>query len=284
MAYSERYKKRVVKHIEANVSRMSHVAIIRDVPRRTLYRWWRIYQRYGEAGLENKKPGAPARDINPTFESKVLEMWRQRRRGAHKMWLDLKIAGFEVSERQLRKIYRRHGLKMNRRRRPSQIKFVRYEYKEPNELWHTDWSQCPFSGQWLIAFVDDYSRFLVHAELFANATSENTILAFENAVRKHGTPQAILTDQGVQFTPARGHKSAFTRWCEERGIRHILGRVNHPQTNGKVERWFGTYKQEFKGGEDTLDSFAHFYNYERRHQALDYMTPSQRFICDINAV
>jgi putative transposase len=284
MAYSERFKQKIIKHIEKGVSRMSHIAKIRRVPRRTLYRWWYAHQRKGAEGLRNRKPGMAPRDINATFESKLLEYWRQRRRGAHKMWLDLRNEGFEVSERQLRKIYNKHGLKMNKRNRPKQVKFVRYEYDEPNELWHTDWSHCPFTGQWLIAFVDDYSRFLVHSELFAHATSGNTLLAFANAVSKYGVPKAVLTDQGSVFTPARGEKSAFTQWCEDHGIRHILGRVNHPQTNGKVERFFGTYKMEFKAGEDTLETFARFYNYERRHQALNYMTPSQRFMCDINSV
>ena len=168
------------------------------------------------------------------------------------------MEGFNVSERQIQKIYRKHGLKMNKRSRPSQIKFVKYEWPKPNMLWHTDWTICPFTGFQLIAFIDDYSRFIVHAEYFTNATTENTLLAFARAIKQHGKPDAILTDNGTQFTPARGEKGLFTEFCERNGIHHILGRIHHPQTNGKIERWFGTYKQEFKEGEDTLNSFVKF--------------------------
>ena len=151
-------------------------------------------------------------------------------------------------------------------------------------LCHTDWTVFPFIGKQLIAFIDDYSRFIVHAEYFENATRENTQLAFANAIHKHGKPEAILTDNGVQFTPTRAERGPFTEWCEARGIKHILGRVHHPQTNGKIERWFGTYKQEFVVENDTLDSFVDYYNQERLHQGIGYMVPAQRFKCLKNPV
>jgi len=76
----------------------------------------------------------------------------------------------------------------------------------------------------------------------------------------------------------------FEEFCNGNEIKHILGRVHHPQTNGKIERWFGTYKQEFKEGEDTLDTFVKYYNEERLHQGINYTTPIQRYKSGINAV
>ena len=151
-------------------------------------------------------------------------------------------------------------------------------------LWHTDWTICPFTGMNLIAFIDDYSRFIVHAEYFANATTENTILASQLAINRYGKPDAILTDHGTQFTPAKGDIGLFTEFCINNKISHILGRVHHPQTNGKIERWFGTYKQEFKDGEDTLISFVDYYNERRLHQGINYITPLERYKCNINVV
>ena len=138
------------------------------------------------------------------------------------MWLNLGRE-INVSERMIRKIYSQQGFKMNRRKRPSQIKFVMYEWSKPNALWHTDWTDCPFTGKKLIAFIDDYSRFVVHAEYFSNATTENTILALTLAMARYGQPEAILTDNGIQFTPARAVSGPFTQFCENRGIKHILG-------------------------------------------------------------
>ena len=284
MAYSQTFKERILKHERMGLTPLSQIAKIRNVPRQTIYRWKRLQQHYGAAGLVNHKPGAKPRHINETFSIMVIALWNERQRGVHKMWTALHARGFDVSERQIQKLYRRHRLKMNKRTRPSQIKFVKYEWPKPNMLWHTDWTKCPFSNKDMIAFIDDHSRFIVHAQHFDHATTENTILAFDSAIKKWGKPEAILTDNGVQFTPARTEQGPFSRWCEERGIRHILGRVHHPQTNGKIERWFGTYKQEFKRGQDTLETFVKYYNEERLHQGIGYIVPSQRYKCNINAV
>jgi len=284
MAYNKEFKLKCIRHFNLTTSSITEVAKIRKIPKQTLARWIRAKKRFGEQILENKKPGAKEREINPKFEQLIILKWEERKRSSHKLWINMKAEGYSVSERQIQKIYKKYGLKMNKRSRPSQIKFVKYEWPRPNMLWHTDWTVCPFTGFQLIAFIDDYSRYIVYAEYFTNATTENTILAFKKAIELHGKPDAILTDNGTQFTPARAEEGPFTKFCKEKGIQHILGRIHHPQTNGKIERWFGTYKQEFKGNKDTLDSFVKFYNEERIHQGINYNTPLKRYKCNINAV
>jgi len=66
-------------------------------------------------------------------------------------------------------------------------------------------------------------------------------------------------------------------FCEEQGIKHILGRVHHPQTYGKIERWFGTYKQEFDERFSSLNEFIDYYNIERIHQGIGYITPIEKY-------
>ena len=270
--------------MDLGITSISDISKYRRVPRRTLYRWYERYKKYGNIGLENKKPGRKLQKINVTFEKLVLSTWDELKYGSPKMYLLLLQKGFSVSQRQIQKIYVINGLKMNKRSRPSQIKFVKYEWPKPNMLWHTDWTTCPFTCKQLIAFIDDHSRFIVHAEYFENATTENTILAFANAIAKYGKPENILTDNGTQFTPARGESGPFTKWCEEHNIKHILGKVHHPQTNGKIERWFGTYKQEYDERFSNLNEFLYFYNEIRIHQGINYSTPLQRYNCAINSV
>lgn len=284
MAYTFEFKLRTVLHVKRHAKHKITVAKIKKVPIRTIYRWLAKYERYGESGLHNRKPGAKTTKTTQEFNQVVLDTWNKRPRGSHKMWLDLTIAGYGVSQRQIQKVYRLFNLKMSKRSRPSQIKFVKYEWPEPNMLWHTDWTICPFTGKYLIAFIDDYSRYIIFAAYYDHATTENTILAFRLAIAKCGKPQAILTDNGAQFTPARSEQGQFAKFCESSQIKHILGRINHPQTNGKIERWFGTYKQEFLHGKDSLDSFVKFYNEERRHQGIGYIVPLQRYASVINAV
>jgi putative transposase len=280
MAYDKEFKLRCIKHSGLNISSISEVADIKRIPKQTLSRWIRQYKRFGEKGLENNKSGVKERQINPFFERIILTKWEDRKRSSHKLWIDLKMEGYNVSERQIQKIYKKYGLKISKRTRPSQIKFVKYEWPKPNMLWHTDWTICPFTGFQLIAFIDDHSRYIIHAEYFTNSTTENTVLAFVRAIKQHGKPDAILTDNGTQFNV----HGLFEEFCKKQGIHHILGRIHHPQTNGKIERWFGTYKQEFKNGEDNLDSFVKYYNERRLHQGINYITPLQRYKCNINAV
>ena len=171
-----------------------------------IYRLIERYKRYGYEDLEPKCKGRKKEALNPTFTKIVIDEWQKHKCGCHKMWLRLKNEGFSVSERKIQETFNLKGFKTNIRERPSQIKFVKYERQKPNELWHTDWSVCTFTKQNIIAFIDDCTRLLIHAEYFAQSTTENTILAFKNAISKHGTPESILTDNGVQFTPARAEK------------------------------------------------------------------------------
>ncbi|MBU0470060.1 MAG: DDE-type integrase/transposase/recombinase [Nanoarchaeota archaeon] len=284
MAYTLRKKKYYVKQALLGLTPISEICRNRKVPRRTLYRWIANYKQYKDSGLENKNPGIKETSINRNCELIICKFWYEHKYGSHKTWLELRDKGIGVSQRQIQKIFNKYGFKMNRRKRPSQIKFVKYEWPKPNMLWHTDWTTCPFTGKQMIAFIDDHSRFIVHAEYFENATTENTLLAFSNAIQKYGKPEAILTDNGTQFTPARSESGPFTKWCEERGIKHILGRVHHPQTNGKIERWFGTYKIEYDERFSCLDEFVKFYNEIRIHQGINYTTPLDRYKSAINAV
>jgi putative transposase len=267
--------------MKLGISAVSEISKARKVQRMTLYRWQEQYKLYGESGLINKSKGVKPLVLNNNCEAFIVEEWKILKIGSPKMFLHLKSLGFSVSQRQIQKVYRIHEFKMNKRKRPSQIKFVKYEWPKPNMLWHTDWTSCPFTGKQLIAFIDDHSRFIVHAEYFENATTENTLLAFANAIAKYGIPEAILTDNGTQFTPARTEKGPFTMWCEERGIKHILGRVHHPQTNGKIERWFGTYKLEYDERFNCLDKFIEFYNEKRMHQGINYKKPKERYLAKV---
>ena len=284
MAYTLRKKRHCIRQVIQKITPISEICRNRKVPRRTLYRWLEKYKKFGWNGLENRQIGRKPEKINPKFEIIIHKLWHKWKYGSPKMWQILKESGYSVSQRQIQKIYKKYGFKMNRRHRPSQIKFVKYEWPKPNMLWHTDWTSCPFTGKQMIAFIDDHSRFIVHAEYFEKATTENTLLAFENAIRRYGMPENILTDNGTQFTRARGEKGPFTKWCEEKGIKHILGRVHHPQTNGKIERWFGTYKMEFDERFGCLEEFVKFYNEERIHQGINYATPLKRYNSAINSV
>jgi putative transposase len=83
----------------------------------------------------------------------------------------------------------------------------------------------------------------------------------------------VITDHGSQFYANKKDKngegeSQFEVFRESNGIKHIKARVKHPQTNGKVEKWYDTYEKH-KPKFDNFDKFVNWYNTVRYHESLD---------------
>ena len=162
--------------------------------------------------------------------------------------------------------------------------WVRYERKHSNSMWHTDWTLLD-NGKWLITIEDDASRKMVSWGEFGNATSELSVEVLERGVISHGKPRAMLTGHDIQFYAVKIEgreqgETVFQKYLKEQGIEHILGRVNHPQTNGKEERAFGTIKSK-RHEFESMDALIHWYNDIKPHMSLDFEnleTPSQAFI------
>ena len=148
-------------------------------------------------------------------------------------------------------------------------------------MWHCDWSF--YKCKWYLTFIDDRSRRIMAAEEFDNANEENAIFLLHRAIlTNEASPYIILSDKGTQFYNSKKNKrgertlSLFERELEELGIKFWTARRNHPQTNGKQERWFGSMKQRFKKHpEESLQEFVKWYNEGRIHHALDYKTPEE---------
>lgn len=142
-----------------------------------------------------------------------------------------------------------------------------------------------------VSGLDDHSRFVVCArvQVVRRATARPVVDALAHAMRAHGVPEQILTDNGKVFTNRFGPGTGevlFDRVCRENGIKHILTAPRSPTTTGKVERWHKTLRREFLGGkvfdsvEDAqaqLDAWVEHYNCERPHQSLGMEPPIERF-------
>jgi putative transposase len=158
--------------------------------------------------------------------------------------------------------------------RGKEKKYVRWERKHSLSLWQTDWSV--FGNEWLIIIKDDASRVVVGWGKFSNATSENSVLVLKNAIKEYGKPKAILTGRDCQFycTNKEGRaegKTVFQEFLEANDIKHILARVNHPQTCGKIEREFGEIKKRiFRYGDfSTIGDVVKWHNEVKPHLSLN---------------
>jgi len=162
--------------------------------------------------------------------------------------------------------------------------WTRFERKHSNSMWHTDWTQLP-DKRWFIAYEDDASRKAPSWSVFADATSEHSIEVLKRGIERCGKPRSILTGHDCQFYANEQEgkeqgKTAFQIFLEKNHIRHILGRVYHPQTNGKAERLFGTVKAKLNDFE-SIDDLMNWYNDVKPHMSLDFdnlETPSEAFV------
>lgn len=261
---------------------ISYVSRKHKVNRKTVYHISKAYNEEGLPGIQDKERGRPFEHLNPKAKQLIILAYGNNKCGVNKLWGKLKQAGFGMSHNKVYQTLKEMGLVEPCRNRQKQRKFVKYEYPNNDDLWHTDWTMCPFTNKPMISFIDDHSRFCTNAKHFEEATAENSILALKEAMAKwNRKPKAILTDNGTQFTPVNANEKTrgiFDQALDELEIKHILGRVHHPQTNGKVERWFGSYKQENRLHKKSLQEWVTFYNEERIHQGINYQTPAERYI------
>jgi transposase InsO family protein len=173
--------------------------------------------------------------------------------------------------------------------RPHEDRVRRFEREKSNQLWQTDLFTFVLKRQnrrvYLVAFMDDHSRFIVGFAVHASQATALVLEALRSSIANHGVPEEILTDNGTQYVTWRG-QSAFSKELMAKGIKHIVAKPQRPQTLGKVERFWGTLWREcaeaavFRDLEDARQRLGHFidhYNFHRPHQGLDGLTPADRY-------
>jgi len=165
------------------------------------------------------------------------------------------------------------------KKKQKQRKYCRYEREHSFSLGHMDWHESKvIPGKWVTAWEDDASRKILSGGEFNNATTKNAIKMVRKAKKAAWKYYSALllslnTDQGAQFYSSKKNKKGekgiaeFEKFLKQEGIKHIPSRRNHPQTNGKQERWFRTYNEnraKFK----SFKEFVEWYN-NRIHLGLN---------------
>jgi transposase InsO family protein len=293
----EQRHKAVLEVLEGGVS-VTDVARRYGVVRQTVHDWLRRYARSGIVGLADRssRPATCPHQMAPEVEARVLAL-----RDEHPTWGPRSIRhrlGREgvdpVPGRS--SIYRalvRHGRVDPERRRRRRSDYRRWERSRSMELWQMDvmGRVCLADGTEasVVTGIDDHSRFCVAAAVVRRATARPVCDALAQAMRRHGVPDAILTDNGKVFTgrfgPAQG-EVLFDRICRENGVRHLLTAPHSPTTTGKVERFHKTLREGCVTGrvfatleeaQAALDRWVEEYNTERPHQSIGEVPPIERF-------
>ena len=135
-------------------------------------------------------------------------------------------------------------------------KWIRYERRHSLTAVHIDWH---YDGKiWAFAVLDDASRKLLALVECKHATTEQSIYGMKLAIL-HGRIKQCISDHGTQFIKQDGMESSFKDFLDENGIKQILCRIKHPQSNGKVEKFFDLYQNK-RHMFATKDEFIELHN------------------------
>jgi transposase InsO family protein len=259
----------------------------------TLYGWKHRFDEEGPSGLMDRPRGPGKGSKLPDLTRRTILMLK----GANPDWGTERISAMlergpalPASPGAVARVLAEAGYELKEEpTRPHPAEPHRFERAVPNELWQTDLFTFNLKRQnrrlYLVAFLDDCSRFVVGYGLHATQSAQLVIEVLRSAIASYQGPGEILTDNGAQYITWRG-KGAFTRECEKRGIRQIVAKPRRPQTLGKIERFWGTLWRECVETAVFLDLadagrriglFIDHYNFQRPHTALGGLVPADRY-------
>ena len=166
--------------------------------------------------------------------------------------------------------------------RPESLDMVQIDYKTWNGRSHS------------LFVLDDHSRAMIGWMVNDRRLADDVVdLLRDTFGHWRSVPDQLLSDHGTEFHSIRGGKGAskLDGYCREAGIGHMMGRVRHPQTQGKIERsrssaigemsFFGPTGtlEELR---DTMARYVEWYNTERPHQSLGYRCPMDVLLADMS--
>ena len=287
--------------IEAAAGSPNFSALCREfgITRATGYKWLERYEEDNTLSDRSRCPHAIANKTPPETEDQILQIrsdhpgW-----GAKKIKDHLERLGVAAPcVKTVNNILSRNGC-ISEEEALKHKPFVRFEKEHCNDMWQTD-----FKGEFLMEdgnycfpldILDDHSRFALCIKP-AKKTADLVLPTFRDVFCEYGMPKAILSDNGAQFAGFRHGYTQFEKWLMNHDVLPIHGRTKHPQTQGKIERFHRTMKQEvlrfytpkdIRDATRVLNDWKDCYNNERPHEALgmkcpsEVYRPSERHYCD----
>jgi transposase InsO family protein len=268
-------------------------AALVGVSKHTLYAWKLKFATDGPAGLlDAPKSGLKGSRLPDLTKRTILMLKKANPEWGCQRISDMLVRGpaLPASPSAVAGVLHEAGYRMEDvPTRPHPDKPREFERAQPNQLWQTDLFTFILKRQnrrvYLVAFMDDHSRFLVGYGLHASQSAALVLEVVRAAMGTYGVPAEILTDNGSQYVTWRG-KSAFSRELEKHGVKQVVAAPRRPQTLGKIERFWGTLWRECVEAAVFLDlgdarlRIGHYldhYNFQRPHQGIDGLVPADRF-------
>jgi transposase InsO family protein len=268
-------------------------AALVGLSKHTLYAWKKKFDQQGPAGLMEQPRGGPRGSrLHDLTKRTILLLKTSNPSWGCQRISDMLLRGpaLPASPSAVARVLHEAGYEMEEvTTRPHPDHVRSFERARPNQLWQTDLFTFILKRQnrrvYLVAFMDDHSRFLVGYGLHASQSSALVLEVLRAGITSYGTPEEILTDNGSQYVTWRG-KSAFSKELDKRGIKQVVAKPRRPQTLGKIERFWGTLWRECLESAVFLDLgdaqrriglFMDHYNFQRPHRGADGLAPADRF-------
>jgi putative transposase len=247
-------------------------------------KFWRWRLRYGKANEHN---GKVPRDhwLEPWERAAIIGYAREHPLEGYRsltfMMLDAEVAA--VAPSTTWRVLRAAGLLGGPRGKPSKKGTGFVQPLVPHEHWHIDFSYLNIGGTFyfLCCVLDGCSRKVLAWDIRPAMREIDAEIVVQMARERF--PQArprVISDQGSQFK-SREFKAFIMLWQAS----HVMTSPYYPQSNGKLERFHQTLKEQairpktplsLQDAKRITGDFIDYYNAQRLHSAIGYITPDDR--------
>ncbi len=281
-------KQEIIRLVERSELGVNRTLKELGIHKSTFYKWYRIYAEKGMDGLLPKTRTRRQWNSIPEPQKQLVVEVALDHPVLSPRELSVKITDEQkifISESSVYRILKEKGLITT----PAYILLsASNEFKNKtqfvHELWQTDFTYFKILGwgwYYMSTILDDYSRYIIYWELCRNMTAADVERSVEKALTiaglQNGQRPKLLSDNGSCYIAAE-----LKNYLNTKGVKHIRGKVNHPQTQGKIERYHRSLKNIIKLNhyfcpdelKDALENFVNYYNHRRYHESLDNVTPA----------
>ena len=197
--------------------------------------------------------------------------------------------GFKVNHKRVRRLLRKMGIMaIYPKKSLSRLGNTKYIYpyllkglvvNRPNRVWAIDITYIPMKHgfMYLTAIIDLYSRFVVSWDVSNSLDAENVLSVLKQAIKQHGKPEIINSDQGSQFTCP-----LWVEYIKGNNIKISMDSKGRALDNIFIERLWRTVKQDYvylNPAEDGIElykglkGFFEYYNHQKTHQGIGRVCP-----------
>jgi len=194
--------------------------------------------------------------------------------------------GFVVNHKRVRRLLRLMGLMaIYPKKNLSKLGLKKYihpyllkglDISRPNQVWAIDISYIPMKNGflYLTAIIDIYSRYIVGWGLSNTLEAEASLSVLKQAIKDHGKPEIINSDQGSQFTCEQ-----WVEYLNKNGVKISMDGKGRAIDNIFIERFWRTLKYDYvylSPASDGLElyqgikEYINYYNQELPHQGIDH--------------